>query len=73
MMKHIPWKQISASWVGLMRLVEVLAEVLQAILQVGSARWHERLMADRQRPMVAVVGAAFSGTGLALGLVEVFG
>ncbi len=41
MIKHIPWKQMLASWVGPMRLVEVLAEVLQAILQAGSARWSE--------------------------------
>ena len=41
MLKFIPWKAILASWVAPVRLVEVLAEVLQAILQAGSARWSD--------------------------------
>lgn len=61
MIKHIPWKQMLASWVGPMRLVEVLTEVLQAILQAGSARW-----SDRPAPCWAesvIVGRMYRGEG----------
>ena len=41
MVNLIPWKRILASWVEPRRLAEVLAEVLAAIVQAGSARWSE--------------------------------
>ncbi len=41
MLKYIPWKKMLSILVDNHRILEVLIEVLQAILAAGSTRWSE--------------------------------